>query len=110
MRLRPDLAAGALREGADEDDVDRLLLAFEELASTGVRHSGAPVRVTVTGTAPGWLVDVSDARPDQPPVPAADRNPSLGGLGLHLIAWLSARHGWSVVGRRTHVWACLTLA
>jgi hypothetical protein len=68
------------------------------------------VRVTVTGTATGWLVDVSDARPDQPPVPAVDRDPSLGGLGLHLIARLSARHGWAVVGRRKHVWACLTLA
>jgi anti-sigma regulatory factor (Ser/Thr protein kinase) len=110
VRLRADLAAGALPEGAEEDDVDRLLLAFEELASNGVRHSGAPVRVTVTGTAAGWLVDVSDTRPDQPPVPAVDRDPSLGGLGLHLIARLSARHGWAVVGRRKHVWACLTLA
>jgi anti-sigma regulatory factor (Ser/Thr protein kinase) len=109
-QLRADLTDGALPAGAAADDVDRLLLAFEELASNGVRHSGAAVRVTVTGTATGWLVDVSDARPDQPPVPAVDRDPSLGGLGLHLIARLSARHGWAVIGRRKHVWACLTLA
>jgi anti-sigma regulatory factor (Ser/Thr protein kinase) len=110
VELRSGLTGGGLPDGADAEDVDRLLLAFEELASNGVRHSGAPVRVAVTGTATGWLVDVSDARPDQPPVPAVDRDPSLGGLGLHLIARLSARHGWTVVGRRKHVWACLTPA
>ena len=110
VQLRRDLADGRLPDGADADDVDRLLLAFEELASNGVRHSGAPVRVRVTGTTTGWLVDVSDARPDSPPVPAVDRDPALGGLGLHLIARLSVRHGWFVVGRRKHVWACLTPA
>jgi anti-sigma regulatory factor (Ser/Thr protein kinase) len=108
--LRADLAAGPLPAGADADDVDRLLLAFEELTSNGLRHSGAPIEVTVTSSAGGWLVEVSDARPDQPPVPAVDRDPALGGLGLHLIARLSSSHGWSVAGRRKLVWAHLTPA
>jgi anti-sigma regulatory factor (Ser/Thr protein kinase) len=105
--LRDDLAGGPLPEGADADDVDRLLLAFEELASNGLRHSGAPIQVTVSGTDSGWLIVVSDGRPEQPPVPAVDRDPAFGGLGLHLIARLSARHGWAVAGRRKQVWACL---
>jgi anti-sigma regulatory factor (Ser/Thr protein kinase) len=109
-RLRDDLSGEALPDGADADDVDRLLLLFEEITSNGLRHGGPPVMVTVTGTAGGWLISVSDARPDQPPVPAVDRDPAFGGLGLHLIARLCAGHGWAVVGRRKHVWACVTPA
>jgi anti-sigma regulatory factor (Ser/Thr protein kinase) len=108
--LRNDLAGDGLPEGADADDVDRLLLAFEELASNGLRHTGQPVTVAVTGTARGWLINVSDARPDHPPVPAVDRDPAFGGLGLHLIARLAASHGWTPIGGRKHVWACLTPA
>ncbi|MBB3674680.1 ATP-binding protein [Modestobacter versicolor] len=105
--LRDDVSGGAMPAGAQPDDVDRLLLAFEELASNGLRHSGHPIVVTVTGCSSGWLIDVSDARPDQPPVPAVDRDPSLGGLGLYLIARLAAAHGWVVAGVRKHVWACI---
>jgi signal transduction histidine kinase len=108
--LRDSLTGGALPASAVADDVDRLLLAFEELASNGLRHTGQPVTVTVTGTGSGWLVDVSDALPGHPPVPAVDRDPAFGGLGLHLIARLAARHGWAARGARKHVWACLPLA
>lgn len=108
--LRDDLSDAALPAGAEPDDVDRLLLAFEELSSNGLRHSRAPITVTVTGTSSGWLIDVSDARPDRPPTPAVGRDPALGGLGLHLIARLSASHGWCVLRGRKHVWACLTPA
>jgi anti-sigma regulatory factor (Ser/Thr protein kinase) len=106
--LRDDLVGDALPDGADADDVDRLMLAFEELASNGLRHSGQPIMVTVTGCSGGWLVDVSDARPDSPPVPAVDRDPALGGLGLYLIARLAAAHGWVADGARKQVWACIT--
>lgn len=109
-RLRNDLAGDTLPIGADADDVDRLLLTFEELTSNGLRHSGQPITATVSGYTRGWLIDVDDARPDHPPVPAADRDPALGGLGLHLIAQLSAAHGWSATGTRKHVWAFLTTA
>lgn len=97
----------SLPPGSSPDDVDRLLLAFEELASNGLRHSGAAVQVQVHGCEQGWLVDVSDAAPDRPPQPAVDRDPALGGLGLHLIARLSAAVGWAVDGSRKHVWAAL---
>jgi len=105
--LRRSLTAEPPPQGADADDVDRLLLTFEELASNGLRHSGAPVQVRVDGCHGGWLIDVSDVRPDQPPVLAVDRDPALGGLGLHLIARLSAAFGWAVIGTRKHVWAAL---
>ena len=105
--LRSRLGARGLPDRARTEDVDRLLLMFEELASNGLRHGGAPIRVCVTATDDGWLVDVSDARPDAPPVPATDRDPARGGLGLHLVARLSARYGWTVVGARKHVWASL---
>ena len=107
QELRDRLGSRELPDGARSEDVDRLLLMFEELASNGLRHGGAPIRVCVTGTDDGWLVDVSDARPDAPPVPATDRDPADGGLGLHLVARLSARYGWTVVGARKHVWAAL---
>jgi anti-sigma regulatory factor (Ser/Thr protein kinase) len=89
------------------DDVDRLLLAFEELASNGLRHSGAPVEVRVDGCDQGWLIEVSDSRPELPPAPAVDRDPALGGLGLHLVARLSVAFGWAVDGNRKRVWAAL---
>jgi anti-sigma regulatory factor (Ser/Thr protein kinase) len=107
QELHVRLAAQSLPDRAEIEDVDRLLLMFEELASNGLRHGGAPIRVCVTATSEGWLVDVSDARPDAPPVPATDRDPAQGGLGLHLVARLSARYGWTVVGDRKHVWAAL---
>ena len=105
--LRARVVGPGLLDRADLDDVDRLLLMFEELASNGLRHGGAPIRVCVIATDDGWLVDVSDARPDRPPVPAVDRDPALGGHGLHLVARLSARYGWTVADGRKHVWAAL---
>lgn len=91
-------------------DLDELLLVFEELSSNGLRHGRAPVTVRVVAANGGWLVDVTDAAIDHPPVPAVDRDPSDGGLGLHLVARLCRAHGWMVDDGRKHVWACLEAA
>src|SRR3954454_19086933 len=88
-----------------DSDLERLLLIVEELASNGLRHGRPPVRVRLTADPTGWLLDVSDAAADRPPAPARDRDPATGGLGLHLVARLSAAHGWMVHGERKHVWA-----
>jgi hypothetical protein len=56
------------------------------------------------------LIDVTDAAFDQVPIPAVDRDPAFGGLGLHLIARLCEAYGWSVTGGRKHVWGYVGLA
>lgn len=95
---------------AEPDDVERLLLAFEELASNGVRHGRGTVTVRVLCGPAGWLVDVADGAVDRPPVPAVDRDPSRGGMGLGMVARLCPAHGWSVSGGSKHVWACVPLS
>lgn len=103
--LRHQLA-GALPVEANDDFEERFLLAFEELASNGLRHGGRPVRARVVTTNQGLLIEVSDSLPEQPPTPAVDRDPAFGGLGLYLIARLTAAHGWYTAAGRKHVWAC----
>ena len=107
--LRAALHDGARPAAAAEGAVQRLLLAFEELASNALRHGRLPVEVTVTRTGRSWLLEVSDAAGDHAPTPAADRDPALGGLGLPLVARISAAHGWTVAGGRKVVWASLDL-
>lgn len=107
-RLAAQLATNPLTAGAAAEDVERLLLAYEELASNGLRHGRPPVQVTVDATSAGWLIVVTDAGVDEPPSPAVDRDPSQGGLGLYLVARLCTAHGWTVDEGRKHVWACIT--
>ena len=90
---------------AVQDAVDRLLLCYEELASNALRHGRPTVRVQVISDGSLWLLDVSDADPDTPPVPATDRDPAHGGMGLQMVAEACAAHGWWVAGGRKHVWA-----
>ena len=97
--------------GFPDDDEDacgeRLVLAFDELASNALRHGESPVVATVVAGSGGWLLDVSDRACDAMPAPAVDRDPAHGGMGLHLVARLAVAHGWYVDGPRKHVWACL---
>jgi anti-sigma regulatory factor (Ser/Thr protein kinase) len=104
-QLRADLRGGRLPAGDDEGE--RLLLAFEELTSNGLRHGGPPVRVAVTAADGRWLLEVSDTATDRPPVPPADRDAAHGGLGLNMVARLSGAHGWAVDGDRKTVWASI---
>ncbi len=106
-QLRTLLVDGLAAEGRCADDLDRLLLAFEELGSNGLRHAGPPVRVTVTATSTGWVLDLTDDAGDAPPVPAVGRDAAEGGLGLYLIARLASDNGWEPVAGRKHVWACI---
>jgi anti-sigma regulatory factor (Ser/Thr protein kinase) len=100
-----DRAAGTGRDSADLRD--RLVLAIDEMASNALRHGGGNVRASVRLTADSYLVTVSDAAPESPPVPAVGRDPSEGGLGLYLIAELATDHGWYVRDGAKHVWALL---
>jgi anti-sigma regulatory factor (Ser/Thr protein kinase) len=109
-RLRDAVLSRRRVPDADGDALERLLLAFEELASNGLRHGRPPVQVRVTGTDTGWLIDVADCAPDRPPTPAVDRDAADGGLGLYLVARLCTAHGWTVEQGRKHVWACIERA
>ena len=108
-RLREAVTSG-LAPACSDDDLERLLLAFEELTSNALRHGRPPVRVAVTPTRVGWLLDVSDAAADRPPTPDLGRDPAEGGLGLQLVARLAAVHGWQLDGDRKRVWAHLICA
>lgn len=80
------------------------------MTSNGLRHGQTSVRVVVTTIQTGRLIDVSDAAADRPPTLAVGRNAAQGGLGLYLVARLSAAHGWMVQDDRKHVWARLDYA
>jgi two-component sensor histidine kinase len=100
----PDAEAAA--EAADLDD--NVVLVLDEMASNALRHGGGGVvaRLAPRGRS-SWLVEVCDEAPVAPPTPAVDRDPSQGGLGLHLIAEMSTAHGWHAHGRAKSVWALL---
>jgi anti-sigma regulatory factor (Ser/Thr protein kinase) len=104
-QLGAALHDGSRPAATAEGAVQRLLLVFEELASNALRHGLGPVEVAVTRTGRSWLLEVSDADVDRPPSPAVDRDPALGGLGLPLVATISAAHGWSTEDGRKVVWA-----
>jgi anti-sigma regulatory factor (Ser/Thr protein kinase) len=105
--LRSRLGTVGFPEGEEETAGERLVLAFDELASNALRHGEGPVVATVVAGSGGWLLDVSDQAPHTMPAPAVDRDPAKGGLGLHLVARLAVAHGWYVDDGCKHVWACL---
>jgi anti-sigma regulatory factor (Ser/Thr protein kinase) len=105
--LRARIAHPSVSSASTEDARDGLLLVFEELASNALRHGGGDVRALVVAGPHGWLLDLSDEAPDRPPVPAVDRDPALGGMGLHLVAQLSTSYGYEKRPGRKHVWARL---
>jgi anti-sigma regulatory factor (Ser/Thr protein kinase) len=107
LDLRARIAHPSVSSSSTEDARDGLLLVFEELASNALRHGGGDVRALVVAGRDGWLLDLSDEAPDRPPVPAVDRDPALGGMGLHLVAQLSTAYGWECRPGRKHVWARL---
>jgi anti-sigma regulatory factor (Ser/Thr protein kinase) len=99
----------ALRHDAASEDLrDQLVLALDEMASNALRHGGgSAVTASVRLTDEAYLIEVADMAPSSPPVPAVDRDPSEGGLGLYLIAELATAHGWYVDDGAKTVWALL---
>jgi anti-sigma regulatory factor (Ser/Thr protein kinase) len=105
--LRNRLGGVGFPQDGENTAGERLVLAFDELASNALRHGESPVVATVVAGSGGWLLDVSDQAPETMPAPAVDRDPAQGGLGLHLVARLAVAHGWYVDAGFKHVWACL---
>lgn len=110
-RVRADLRRHVVGQSPDDahaaDLRDRLVLALDEMASNALRHGGGGVQAAVRMTSDAYLIVVSDQDQASPPVPAIDRDPSEGGLGLYLIAELATSHGWYVRNGCKHVWALL---
>src|SRR4051812_15107926 len=107
LQLAAALHGGSRPTVAVDGAVERLLLAFEELASNALRHGRQPIRVEGTAADGFWLLDVSDAAVDQPPTPAVGRDAARGGLGLYLVASICTAHGWVVDRGRKHTWGCI---
>lgn len=105
--LRSRLGDSGLAPEEVQASVEQLVLAFDELASNALRHGESPVVATVIAGSGGWLLDVSDRAPGVMPTPAVGRDPTQGGMGLHLVARLAVAHGWYVDEGAKHVWACL---
>src|SRR3954447_24063538 len=105
--LRARIAHPSVSAGSTDDARDGLLLVFEELASNAMRHGGGDIRAVVVAGPGGWLLDPSDEARARPPVRAGDRDPALGGRGLHLVTQLSSTFGWEKRPGRKHVWAQL---
>ncbi|MGY2127930.1 ATP-binding protein [Blastococcus sp. SYSU DS0617] len=105
--LRARLGRAGFPPEDEDESGEQLVMAFDELASNALRHGESPVVATVVAGTGGWLLDVSDRAPEAMPAPAVDRDPALGGMGLHLVARLSVAHGWYVDAGTKHVWACL---
>src|SRR5207245_435919 len=86
--LRTRLGDVGFPRCSDDTSGERLILAFDELASNGLRHGESPVVATVVAGSGGWLLSVSDRAPESVPAPAVDRDPAQ---GWHRAAVASGR-------------------
>ena len=108
-RLRAETTGSPIVADPDREHwAERLVLIADELTSNALRHGGGPVAAALSRVGDEWMVAVSDGSPDVPPVPAKGRDPVHGGLGLHIIGELAARHGWFANHGSKTVWAVVT--
>jgi anti-sigma regulatory factor (Ser/Thr protein kinase) len=106
-QLRRGLSAASSADPQAAELDQAVVLAFDEMASNALRHGGGGVTARVKRTAEAWLIEVCDQASAQPPQPAVGRDPSLGGLGLYLIAEMADAHGWHSDNGTKSVWALL---
>ena len=69
--------------------LDSVLLVVSELVGNAVRHGGAPVKLTISRLIDGIRIDVEDANPREPrlPAPPASAPPtSESGRGLQIVS------------------------
>lgn len=87
---------------------ERLILAVDELVSHGLRHGDGPVRVGMTETVAGWLIEVSEPAAGEDPHGVAAHDSAMPDLGLQVVARMSTGRGWTVAEDGTHMWAHVT--
>ncbi|WP_299960611.1 ATP-binding protein [uncultured Modestobacter sp.] len=95
--------------GPDEaqDAVESAILVIDELASNAVRHGLAPASLHVCDEPGRWVVMVTDSAPHRRPTPARDRPAEAGGMGLYVVADLTAEHGVHYAPAHKIVWVCI---
>ena len=105
--LRARMAAQVSAGAPEVADPDMFVLAVDELMSNALRHGRTPVQVDIGRTDDAWLLTVCDRAVEEPPRPALDRDPALGGMGLGLVAHVSHGEGWYATDAGKHVWVLL---
>ncbi|MCW2582836.1 MAG: putative signal transduction histidine kinase [Klenkia sp.] len=92
------------------DRVEESVLALDELMSNGLRHGRPPVHVEVRAADAGLLLLVSDRAAGSPLMPTSTRDPSLGGMGLGMVAHVATACGWVPQDDVKTVWALMPTA
>jgi two-component sensor histidine kinase len=92
-------------DGASAETAEHVVMVLDELASNALRHGSPPASIELCRHADGWLVIAVDAAPERFPEPAVDRPAERGGMGLHMVARLTVRHGMDRDRHRKTVWA-----
>lgn len=87
------------------DPAERVLLVGTELAGNALRHATPPVTLRLSRSARGWMVLVSDAHPQSPPVQGERGAGGQGRRGLLIVEALSSATGWCTDGDVKKVWA-----
>jgi hypothetical protein len=99
------LHGGSRPSVAEEGAVERLLLAFEELASNALRHGIQSGSRSPPPTASGCWMSAMPPSTNRPP--AVGRDAAHGGMGRYLIASICTAHGWLIDRGRKHAWGCV---
>jgi anti-sigma regulatory factor (Ser/Thr protein kinase) len=110
--LRRAVLGVVLRVGTGEPDprargYDTLALVATELATNALKYGSPPATMRIYRVEGGWILDVTDSRPDRRPVRQEPQPGRPGGNGLIIVERLSKAWGWypDDDGAHKHVWA-----